>query len=235
MATTVGAHPPTTSHKQSLRQAFELVGVDEDGSLILPDGQAVFKSYTWAELQLIPAAPNLNRKVFVTDIGINGSEWVSNGTSWRPLNPIVLVAMHEPEITTDASTDETDVFVYNIPAGLLSQSSLLRIYPAWTFPSSATTKEVKVYVGGGVPFSKSRTTTTHEVPIVEMMTTDSASNAKFLLNPSGTYGSGQSGVLPTSSLNLNDPIQIRATSRWGTAGTGTNSITFHRCVVVLEY
>lgn len=236
MTTTVGGQAPTEGDKESLRAAFGLVGIDALGNPVLPSGQPLDPSLTWAELMTVPANTNLNRVVFVSDIGINGSRWVSNGVNWRPLAPVILAADHAARSITNATNTPTKLFSYIVPAGLLSDRSLLSFYPVLSYPGDTDTKVIRAFYGTGAAYSKTRNlaTNTLEAPVIQLATTGPASQ-KYPLNGSATFASGANATVSTSSIPTNADQEFYLDASFSVAGDGSKLIWFHKATLVLEY
>lgn len=78
---------------------------------------------TWAN---IPAAGNAGRMHFVSNAGTKGSMWLDDGTRWKPLNGIVLLASLDAASASIGNT-ATNVFQYLIPAGLVQAGDNIRL------------------------------------------------------------------------------------------------------------
>lgn len=235
MTTLVGGQTPTADDKASLRAGFDLIGLDDQGRPVLPNGALLDPVVTWAELQLIPANANLNRVVFVSDIGINGSRWVSNGVSWRPLSPVVLAADHTSQSVSNASTTPTKVFSFIVPAGLLTDRSLLSFYPVLSYPGDTDAKNIRAFFGTGAVYNKTRNSATNllECPIIQLMTT--TSGQKYPFNGPATFASGANATIATSSVPVNVDQEFYLDAAFGAAGDGSKNIVFHKATLVLEY
>lgn len=207
------------------------IGLDGSGNvtgLVGPDGSLlrITKTYTWAALP--SASLSAGVTAFVTDIGVGGSLWSSNGAEWSPLAPITLASQNYTSAgvgrKTDADTNETDLFTMVIPGGLMGLNRCLEVLPVWSFPSSATTKTVKVKFGASSPFSNSRTTSTYESPVVHIINRNSANSQFHPYNQLATFGTGLTASVATSSQNTASDLVLAASAQWGTAGTGSNII-----------
>lgn len=75
-------------------------------------------SYTWAT----KPNPVLNSgtEIFITDIGVVGSKWKSNGTIYVPLTPIVLSRLTTPITTSTGTAEEVLAVSSKIPSGVLA-------------------------------------------------------------------------------------------------------------------
>lgn len=81
------------------------------------------QTFTFATL---PSAPDYaGFRVFVSDIGINGSVWYSNGTRWLPVGGRVVLYRSTTPITFSTAT-ETLMHQMQLPAGFLRVGDNLR-------------------------------------------------------------------------------------------------------------
>lgn len=189
---------------------------------------------SFKQLLAINPADNLYAQAFVHDIGISGSFWMSNGAEWRPIGSITLAANHSIVSKTDVDTNWATLFSFVVPGKLLGIHSTLRVEPDYGFPSSATTKNLRIMFGSATPYSKSRTTTSLELATA-VISTRGYTSSQYPYSAGGIRGIGQTGTVPTSTVDtsVDQPLVVQAS--WGTAGTGSNSISLTKCVVTLEY
>ena len=91
----------------------------------------------------------------VTDVGVNGSLWLSNGVRWLPLTSPMSLFHRFSNAQMDGSVGaNTDAYLdgCTIPAYVLGPSSSLRIVAAYSFPGTGTgskAPQVKAYFGVG--------------------------------------------------------------------------------------
>ncbi len=100
---------------------------------------------TWSAL---PAANSVltGTRYFVTDIGINGSDWYSDGTKWRLVNGrITLFADNSQHVFTGLTSGAFATF--NIPAGVMGVAGSLDIVALFSCDQNANTKSVNFYYG----------------------------------------------------------------------------------------
>ena len=101
------------------------------------------------------AASAAGQALLVSDVGLNGSLWFSNGSNWVTLNTPLTLAHRFSNAQMDGSMGaNTDVFLdgFTIPAGVLGPTSALRITAAYSFPGSGIgnkAPQVKAYYGVG--------------------------------------------------------------------------------------
>lgn len=189
---------------------------------------------SFKELIALPPADFLWSRAFVHDIGISGSFWMSNGVEWRPINPVVLAAPHFTTSKSDSDTNFGTLFSLVIPGRLLGTNGSLRLEPDFGFPSSATSKNLRVMLGSATPYSKSRTTTSLETAVVTVKTRGH-NFQQYPLSGPGIRGVGQTSTIPTSSLDLTQDQVLLVQASFGTAGSGSNQINLTACPVILEY
>lgn len=223
------------SRRAEVRASFGLLGTDENGNVVLPSGDHLNPVLTWAQLQALPANANLNRVVLVSDIGINRSRWVSNGVNWRPLSPVVLAANHTSQNISNASNNPTKAFSFIVPAGLLTDRSLLSFYPVLTYPGDTDAKNIRAFFGAGAVYSKTHNTATNtlECPIIQLMTT--TSGQKYPFNGPATFASGANATIATSAVPINVDQEFYLDAGFSVAGDGSKNIVFHKATLVLEY
>jgi hypothetical protein len=119
---------------------------------VAPTASAITAS-TWAARPA--AAASAGQGMWVTDVGVAGSLWFSNGIAWMPVsNPLVL-AHKFSNARMDASVGaNADVLLdsHLIPAFVLGPTSALRITAAFSFPGSGSAgkaPQIRAYFGVG--------------------------------------------------------------------------------------
>lgn len=124
-----------------------------------PDGVTLLKDYldgkatqpiaelTWAQLSALNPATYPSRQVLVTDVGVGGSFWRSNGAIWRLIAPIVLAGSAVPSATLTGTLTETILTEVAIPAGVMGLNRSLRIRGDWSCNANANAKTVRARHG----------------------------------------------------------------------------------------
>lgn len=84
-------------------------------------------STTWASIPAANSVTAYTDTYHVTDIGIGGSRWFSDGTNWYPTNGCVLIKRITADITDDGQTAESVQDQVLIPAGLLRAGMRFKI------------------------------------------------------------------------------------------------------------
>lgn len=101
---------------------------------------------TWA---LLPAANSVptGTRYFVSDIGINGSDWYTDGVRWRLVNGrITLFADNAAYVGTGAASG---VFLtFNIPAGVMGATGAIEITTLFSANNNANSKVVRAIYAG---------------------------------------------------------------------------------------
>ena len=101
------------------------------------------------------AASLVGQAIMVTDVGVNGSLWLSNGIRWLPLtSPMSLFHRFSNAGMDGTIGANADAFLdgCTIPPYVLGPSSSLRIVAAYSFPGAGTSNkapQVKAYFGIG--------------------------------------------------------------------------------------
>ena len=114
-------------------------------------GGAVATVTSWAGRPA--ASASTGQAIMVTDVGVNGSVWVSNGTTWLPLaTPLTLFHRFSNAQMDGSLGAGIDVFLdgVTIPAYVLQPMSGLRIAAGYSFPGRGTggkAPQIKAYFG----------------------------------------------------------------------------------------
>jgi len=101
---------------------------------------------TWA---LLPAANSVptGTRYFVSDIGINGSDWYTDGVRWRLVNGrITLFANNAAYAGTGALSGE--FLTFSIPAGVMGATGAIEITTLFSANNNANSKVVRVVYAG---------------------------------------------------------------------------------------
>ncbi len=106
---------------------------------------AFANTYTWATL---PAASAYIGTAYVTDVGLSGSLWRSDGANWGVVGgSVVLGRTNVAGTALTGSTTETIDWVYTIPAGLLGANGALELQAKYTMTNNANNKNFRVRLG----------------------------------------------------------------------------------------
>lgn len=223
--------PLTTSQTE----ATALVGANST-NMIMPDGTTVVNMPRVTWLELPPPSTAGGTVWFVTDVGVVGSMWVSDGVQWRPQSDVVLFEQVDPTSITDISAVRQTINSFTLPTGIMGIRNVLDIDYVFSYPNSATTKTMYVSMSDGVTsydcIGRSRTTTAYETGLARIINRNSAS---FQLHPfkNATYPVAASSTATTSTVDTSGQITISYDGTFGTAGTGSNSITLtYTCIKI---
>ncbi len=206
---------------------------------------------TWREVALVANLPQTvatTRDPDATDDGYplgqlwyNSARdlmWVCRGNAagaarWTYLNPVeVLGRQHTGATKTDADTAEATLYSLAIPADALGPNDLLRVTAVWSYPNSATSKTMRIRVGGTLVFSGSATTTASLSAQAQVANRD-ALNAQ-VGKPTALSSFGTNAAAPfTGTLDFAQAQPVTVTAQWGTAGTGSNGIILQSVLVEL--
>lgn len=119
--------------------------------------------YAWASKPAAAAASGLI--IQVADVGIGGSLWISDGTSWVPLHQVTLGRGAAASNSVTGTANETALATVNVPAGAMGLSGSLRIRTLWSFTGSTNTKTFRGRFSGigGTAFLSNATATAANV------------------------------------------------------------------------
>lgn len=110
--------------------------LSDDGSRYVglkhPDGTDSFgiesgSGVAWSALP--SAAEHKGGQVYVSDIGVNGSVWRSDGTLWNPVDQIIILARASSALATPLATlSGVTAGIFTLPAGqIIIPAGLLRV------------------------------------------------------------------------------------------------------------
>jgi len=105
-------------------------------------------TYTWATK---PLASAYIGTAFISDIGVGGSYWISNGTVWKPMNGYVVIAESAVAGTSHTGTlVDTTLATINLPAGILGLTGTVVVEAKLTANIITTTSIINYKIGGTV-------------------------------------------------------------------------------------
>lgn len=173
------------------------------GVKLLPIEPFLPVEYTWSAK---PLASRLNGvTIKITDIGTNGSLWISNGTRWTPLNGDVTLACSNASPSLTGTLSETALATYTIPGGLMSATSELEIVTLWTYTNSANTKTLRIRLGGiaGAIFYGAAPTTTASCQAFTIIRNAASTSSQIGMASGSSSGLGSSTIsLSTGSRDI---------------------------------
>ncbi len=87
---------------------------------------------TWSTLNGTTCSSGLQgTRAWVTDVGVNGSQWYCDGTQWQPVGQITLCNTGVKSASTSAS--ETVVSSCAVPSGLAKANSAFFVLAQWSW------------------------------------------------------------------------------------------------------
>lgn len=161
----------------------------------IPEKSSSITQYAWTSK---PAASAVSGSIIkVTNVGTNGSYWVSNGSRWVPLNGSVIVSQSGTTVNLTGTTSETAMATITIPGGLIGTNGVLEILPNFNHPSSANNKIWRVRLGGigGTAFYGSTFTTTRSaMPMMAIVSSSTSAQKGASSSTVAGLGTNSSGI-----------------------------------------
>jgi hypothetical protein len=188
-------------------------------------------AYTWAGKP--SAAAYSGAEITITDVGVGGSRWRSNGTRWVNMHPIVLAALNGP-VTRAASVSTAEssaVYTLTIPGGVMGINSLVQVLPLATCNNSATNKTLRVKADGTSIGTFILTTVVAEQPLVYFRNIASMSAQKTFTGNASATGSISTAPVATTvntAADWNLTVTLQAAN-----STNGDTITLDAMTVVL--
>lgn len=159
--------------------------------------------FTWVTK---PAATDfpVGTPIWITDVGVGGSRWISNGAGWVPEQGRLLLAANSPalnhtgDLVDQTGPSGTDRVLYTLPADILGPNGVLEIHHLWSYTNSATTKTLRVRVGGtaGTSAQLPQPTTTATAQLACYIRNQNSKTAQIYFAPS----SSNTFITSTSAL-----------------------------------
>ena len=182
------------------------------------------------------------QSVFVRDVGVAGSMWRSNGTSWAPEQSGVIVLAHQTWPSTDATdagTTPVRLFSYIVPPLLFAPGSTLIVSAKAKWPGVAVARTLGLYFGAAQFASATSSSGTCLGTKVEgwEIHAGQVDVSVFLGEAAGTAGDNavQTAALATASTGNDAYREISLRGIWGTAGDGSNVITLESARLELAW
>lgn len=167
------------------------------GFISLP--QEAVETYAWVNRP--NAADYVNEMIFASDIGANGTYFMSTGSYWVPVGGEAVLAKSGASASFTGAVGEQSIVSYTLPGGLMTPWSQLEIIILWSYTNSANTKILRVRhssVGGGTAgdayFYFAGTTTASVQNICAIRSNNSITAQKG-------WGIGTGGVSGLGALN----------------------------------
>lgn len=192
--------------------------------------QSVLPIYTFANLPSASANPNLIANV--SDVGLYGSEWQSDGTVWRLRFAVPIIATDTAANNVTGTAAET-LFTgatVTLPANALANNKV-RANVTATYTGSTNQKTVRLYVGGTVfgtiSENAAANTVTRLLALVHNRGNTNAQNAESMTSNS----SGTSAITNTAGTeNIGVAVTVKVT---GQLATSTETVTLAGALVEL--
>lgn len=168
--------------------------------LLEEEENEVIPTYTWATR---PASAQSGVKIRITDIGPAGSEWVSDGSSWLPVNGYVLLARSGTGVSVTGTTNETALATITIPASAMGTNGQLRVTALYSNNHSGNNKTHRIRFGGaaGTVYTSQANTTNLSYQIQVMVRNRNVANSQVGFAAVGATFGVASGANATSSVN----------------------------------
>lgn len=161
-----------------------------------------FLNCVWSEK---PNASTMqDEMILVTDVGVNGTFFVSNGSRWQPVGGQCLLASNTSQYNKTGYVGEEVAVSVKIPGGLMSTNGQLEILHLTSHTNNANTKRLRIRhfdsitaASGGSYYSASFTTSNSSQAFTYIKN-DNSMTAQFGHSAGTTAGFGSSGVAGTT-------------------------------------
>lgn len=160
---------------------------------------------------------------FFSDIGVNGSYWVSNGEFWSPLNGEVTLFSSGLDVSLTGTTTETAIGTYTLQGGIMSRVGQLDVVALVSCTNNANTKTFRVRKAdvGSISTGAYYSAAVTSVLNIQLFTCIKSNNSTTAQKGFGSTG----GVIPglgtvaasiiTTSRNMSLPCDISVTGQLG--------------------
>lgn len=195
----VGFQNPKTG--RDFRQRVDVRGniLDEAGNVLA----APARSYSWSAL---PLPADYIGTAYVTDVGLRGSLWRSDGTTWGLVNGSCVYARGHTDLTVGAgSTAEEDLVSIPLLPGLMGLNGQIIVTHFWQATNNANVKTMRVKLGGTAFFANAAAL---------------GSAAIFLPPPTRIFNrNSQSSQIAFAAANGNTTVATASAATTGTVDT----------------
>lgn len=179
----------------------------------MPLYKAGIIDYTW---ETKPSVAPLGQIICITDIGENGSLWRGNGSKWVRLSQIHFYDL-AATVSLTGTTSETTLLTIPIPAGLVGERGILKLYPIWSMTNNSNSKNVKVKLAGQICYSFALVSTLTSAPLVFIRNFNSESAQKTISNSSLGIGS-MASALSATTADTGTAIDLVITGQLSSSG-----------------
>lgn len=197
--------------------------------------------YTWATK---PAATiGTGVTIFVTDVGINGSIWISNGTTWKPASPVILHRLLNTTTTSNGTAEELIALSSLIPAGVLAIGQTLTcnflLTKSATTESTSNALKIGTNIDGitgasAISSSISLSTTNRQVAFTQLNVIISATQVQqgVIGGSAIPYGITTSSTFAARTIpNISNAMYVSITGTKTTGGIETISCPFFEVIL----
>jgi hypothetical protein len=197
------------------------VRLNDDGSEDLICGTQGGKDFIFSMTQNEPGGTSLKALSVAPDKTVAG----------LVMKPVYVQSYAEVN-KSDLNVTPAVLFSHTFPAGSLKAGDAIEINGLFSFPNSATVKKLRASLGGIAIMSYDASTS----QAFEWRTKTRLRSLTAQVSFATGSSSGGFGVIAGSpaletAIDFNNAVTLEVTAEWGTAGTGTNNISFE-CVDV---
>jgi hypothetical protein len=177
------------------------------------------KTALWANR---PSADSAKGEVYYfTDIGPNGSSWISNGEFWSPVNGEVVLASSGVSSSVTGTTSETSLAAYTVPAGLMSRIGQFDLVVLTSNTNNANLKTFKIRLAdvgviNGVSYYIAGVTSVNHMQLWCSIRANNSLNAQKGFGATGGTIAGIGTInagLITGTRNMNQACDITLTGQ----------------------
>lgn len=188
-------------------------------------------SYTWSTRP--DAASYSGSEITITDVGVAGSRWRSNGTRWMNMHPIVLGTLPAPvtQLASVSTAESAAVWTLTVKGGVMDVNSMIQVLPLATCNNSATNKTMRIKAAGTSIGTFIQTTVVAEQPLIYFRNINSAAAQKTFTGNASATGSISTAPAATT-VNTAADWDLSVTLQAGNAANG-DTITLDSAIAVL--
>ena len=188
-------------------------------------------AYTWAGKP--SAAAYSGAEITITDVGVGGSRWRSNGTRWVNMHTIVLGTLPAPvtQLASVSTAESAAVWTLTVKGGVMDVNSMIQALPLATCNNSATNKTLRIKAAGTSIGTFVQTTVVAEQPLVLFRNINSAAVQKtFTGNASatGSISTAPAGTTVNTAADWDLTVTLQAAN-----STNGDTITLDAMTVIL--
>ena len=113
---------------------------------LVSEDVTIARSYTWATL---PAAADYIGTAYISDVGLHGSLWRSDGATWGVVGGVVVLDRSAVALAAHTGTTAlTTLLTKNLPANLPGLNGAYRLRGKLSMTNNANLKTFFAYIGG---------------------------------------------------------------------------------------